>query len=144
MPVPLERPTLASRVLVSYYLATPLFALLDFRGGVDLRAAFLHDYPAVRLVFYAGLFALGLLASQRARLAPVIALLESGANIGLLVISIFAAYVNAVSGLAETGNLHNPFTPATIANICLSAVVLILSYPVARGARGVREVLFGS
>jgi len=144
MPAPLERPNLSSRVLVWYYLATPLFALIDFRGGMDLRAAFLHEYPALRLLFYAGLFALGLLASQRTRLAPVIALVESGANIGLLVISVFATYVNTVSGLAETGNLANPFTPATIANLCLSAFVLLLSYPVARGARGVRNVLFGS
>ena len=144
MSAPLERPTLASRLLVWYYLATPLFALLDFRGGVDLRAAFLHEYPAVRLVFYAGLFALGLLASQRTRLAPVIALIESGANIGMLVISVFAAYVNTVTGLAETGTLHNPFTPPAIANLCLSAAVLLLSYPTARGARGVREVLFGA
>ena len=127
MPARRERPALATRLVVLYYLATPAFALLDYRAGLDLRAAFLHDHPAARLFYYTALFALGILASQRQALAPLFGLLESGVSIGLLALSVFAAYTGVLTAGGD-GPVLNPFTPAAIGNLCLAAAVLMLSY----------------
>jgi len=134
MSAPADRSARAARLVVLYYLATPIFALLDFRGGLDFRVAFLHDHPAARLLYYAVLLALGLLASQRASLAPLVGLLESGANIGMLVVSVMAAYANAVVSAGAV----NPFTPAAVVNMLLSGFALALSYFAVRlrGPRG--------
>ena len=127
MPAQGERTALATRLVVLYYLATPAFALLDFRAGLDLRAAFLHGHPAARVLYYTTLFALGILASQRVSLAPLVGLLESGISIGLLAVSVFAAYVGVVTSVGD-GEVLNPFTTAAVGNLCLSALALTMSY----------------
>ena len=123
-----ERFAPAVRLVALYYLATPLFAMLDFRGGLDLRAAFLQGHPGARLLYYAVLFAIGILVSQRPVLAPALGLLESGVNVCLLAVSVMATYANAVVAAGEPGNFANPFTPAAVINLCLSAAVLAISY----------------
>src|SRR5688500_12191586 len=70
-----------------YHLATPVFALLDLGLGLPVRAVGLES-PALRLVYYAVVFALGWVMRARPRLAPWLAMVESAGNLTLLMAAV--------------------------------------------------------
>ncbi|HVE80495.1 MAG TPA: hypothetical protein VNA89_16640 [Gemmatimonadaceae bacterium] len=117
-----------ARLLRAYYYATPLFWLLDVAFGVSVRVAFLDDFAAGRHAYYALCCALGALTFARPRLAPRVAVVEGGANIGMLVVSFFAWYWHQVD-IAAT-DLGVPTAPAlgAVANFALSGLAAALGY----------------
>ena len=78
------------RVITSYYLATPLFALLDFYWSAPIRAVAIPS-PRVRAAYYAGCLAIGFLVRRRRRLAPAAGIAESSVNLTLLLAGILLA-----------------------------------------------------
>ena len=48
--------TPSNRVLLAYYAATVLFLMLDFRFGINVRAAAFEAYPGYRTLYYVALF----------------------------------------------------------------------------------------
>jgi hypothetical protein len=71
-----------------YYAATIAFALLDWLGGMNLRAAGFAGSPGLRVVYYAGCLGCGLLAHLRPGLAGPVTLAESALNIVALILSV--------------------------------------------------------
>jgi hypothetical protein len=116
------------RLLRAYYYATPAFWLLDAAFGVSVRVAFLDDFTAGKHVYYALCCALGALAFARPRLAPRVAVAESGANAGMLIVSFFAWYWQQMDIAAtELGMPTAP--PATaVANFVLSGFTAAVGY----------------
>ncbi|MCC5824408.1 MAG: hypothetical protein JJU44_14105 [Planctomycetes bacterium] len=82
-----KRETSAVRLIGAYYLATPLFWLLDIGLGLDLRAAFL-DGAGARLSWYVLCTVLGVIAWRWPAAAPLIGLVESAINFFLLIAGI--------------------------------------------------------
>lgn len=70
-----------------YYAATVVFLLLDYLLGVNLRVAFLADWPGWRAAYY--LFCLGclLLIVWRPTLAALVTTTESLITLSALIIS---------------------------------------------------------
>lgn len=110
-----------------YYLLTPLFALLDFALGVNVRAAFLPS-AAARAAWYAFSFACGLVAWRKPGLAARVGMIESGANIILLVTGVYGAVFNAGEDLIERGTINPLLTPGGMTNVALSAAMLAISF----------------
>ena len=104
-----------------YLLATPLFALLDFVVGANIRVAFLDGHPALRAAYYAIAIACGAVVLARPRLAPVVGVTESVANIGFLIIGVFVAYLGMLDDAGGPGDIANPFTQRAIVNLVISA-----------------------
>ncbi|MEX2157197.1 MAG: GNAT family N-acetyltransferase [Gemmatimonadales bacterium] len=66
------------RLIRGYYLGTPVFFLADVRLGVNVRVAFLDQWPAGKTAYYIFAFVLGLIAWRRPEWTAKIGLLESG------------------------------------------------------------------
>ncbi|TVQ42001.1 MAG: hypothetical protein EA370_00745 [Wenzhouxiangella sp.] len=74
-----------TRIIRGYYLATPVFLLLDVVLGLDLRVAFL-DNSGARMAWYALCTGLGVVAWRWPVSAPLIGLLESAVSFFLLIV----------------------------------------------------------
>jgi hypothetical protein len=115
-----------------YYLATPAFLLADWLWGVNVRVAFLDSWPAARYVYYAVCCVLGLAAWRRPAIAGAVGVAESGANIALLILSVYAWYWGALDALAaETASVPAVGT-AELINFVLAAAMAAASYTVQR------------
>ena len=120
---------LIGRALVSYYLfGSPLFFVADVLFGVSIRAAFLDNEPMLRFLYYALVFVCGLVAARRPEWSGIVGLLESGANIAMLVFGVMLTYYAAVETVAAEGPVGSPFGGTWILNLILSALVLTVSY----------------
>lgn len=60
----------------SYYLATPLFVVLDAFFGISLRIPFLDNAPALKYTYYIMIFCFGILIRYKPPTAKVISLIE--------------------------------------------------------------------
>jgi len=120
------------RALVSYYLATPLFAVADFVMGAPVRLSGVED-PAMRAAYYVGLMLLGVAARARPAWAPLSGMVESSVNLFLLLVGIllpiwslpdaWAAGQDPAVGLDATGMI----------NAMISGSVLVFSFRVNQG-----------
>jgi hypothetical protein len=131
-------PGLAARALRAFYLATPLFAALDWLVGINVRTAFLEGSHGLKWAWYAGDAAAGLALWRWPQHAALVGLVESGASIAWLVIGVMTTYYRAIDQVAAGSVTAVPFTAEASANLVLSAIALIVSYVVAR-ARLVRR-----
>jgi hypothetical protein len=114
---------------VTYYLATPVFAMLDLALGLNLRVTFLGDAPALRLLYYGFAFGCGAAMAHWPGRTAIVGLIESGANIALLVIGVSLTYLRAVEqALSEVGPVAPPFGTPEIVNLVISALALSVSY----------------
>lgn len=120
-------PGAAGRVVRGYYLASPLFAVVDFALGAPIRIAALAR-PGWRLAYYAFALACGLLARRKPEWTPLIGMVESAFNLLLLVLSVLVPIFTLPARIAEGAEVVLPFGPAELGNVVLSGGVLILSF----------------
>lgn len=117
---------LRARPVVLYYLASPLFALLDFAFRMNLRVVFLAGHPELRLCYYLGCLALGwaiLRASWRT--AALVGLTECTFNLLLLTLSVMVPLADLPARVMDGGPATNPFTPLFVANLAISSAVFL-------------------
>jgi hypothetical protein len=120
------------RLVVWYYLATPLFLLGDALWGWSVRVAFLDQFRAGRYAYYALCWIVGFIAWRAPRYASRLALLECSANLGLLILSVFAWYLQVLDWAgSERVAVEVPGVPALV-NFVLVAAVGALTYSVQR------------
>lgn len=124
------------RVLVGYYLLTPLFALVDLAGWAPIRVAGL-ERPEARLGYYAGIFTLGLVARRWPRVAPALGITESTVNLFLLILAVLGPLWGLVGDPAATEAVVGRL-PARVANLAIGggALALSISLGVQRLGRG--------
>lgn len=119
--------TVWDRVITVYYLATPIFAVVDFAAHWPVRVAGLAT-PGWRWAYYAALMVLGLLCRAWPRWAPVVGMAESAANLLLLLLSILLPIWSlpdqVLAGGAVTGVAGGP----QIANLALAGSMAIVSF----------------
>ncbi|MGH7353654.1 MAG: hypothetical protein ACRELS_03640 [Candidatus Rokuibacteriota bacterium] len=115
--------------IACYYLATPIFFLLDALWGVNIRATALDDTPMLKYLYYALCLACGATATVRPSLSAVVGMAESSVNIVLIVLSVMLPYFRVLRSVAEgTDVLTNPFTPFLFVNFALSGVVGLMAF----------------
>ena len=114
-------------LLTSYYLATPLFALLDLAVGASVRVSALQS-SGHRLAYYGALFLLGLLCRFRPRAAPLVGMLESSLNLFLLLLGILLPIWSLPDVVAAGGSLQAGLDGLSAANALLVGGALVLSF----------------
>ena len=111
-------------LVAAYYLATPLFALVDLVFSFPVRAAAIPD-PVPRLFYYAFLLLLGWVCRARPPLAPWVGMGESALLVALLMVSV----LGPIWGSLETGELPLPGDVlARTFNLALSGTVLVVAF----------------
>jgi hypothetical protein len=110
-----------------YYLATPLFALLDFGFGVNMRAVFVES-DLLRALYYLVPLACGLVGWKRPELATRLGMAESGFSLACIIIGVWLAVFGVSEAMDEGRALSPIFTTAGMINVALSGGVLALSF----------------
>jgi hypothetical protein len=83
---------MAFRLVWAYYIATPLFFIMELLWGISLRVPVLLAVP-LRYVYYLSCFVCGAICYFRPRITPVIGLIESTVNIALVFLGFLAAII---------------------------------------------------
>lgn len=116
------------RGLTAYYLATPLFALLDLGAGVSVRAAAIEG-TAPRVAYYAVLVVLGVLCRIRPSVAPWIGMGESSLNLLLLILAVLLPIWGASDAVLAGGALTGPeMIMERTMNLAIGGTVLVVSF----------------
>jgi hypothetical protein len=125
-------PAPASRSLrgvdLYYLVGTPVFAALDHFAGISVRAAFLDGWPAARYGYYGVCFACGLAAWRMPAKARFIAIVESSANIVLLIFSVMLGYYAMIDRVANDLPAGDLLAPQRAANLAIAGGALMFAY----------------
>ncbi len=114
-------------LLTAYYLATPVFVVLDVVAGAPLRVSALHS-PPHRFVYYGVVFLLGMLCRARPRLAPWVGMLESSGNLLLLLLGILLPIWSLPNAVAAGGSIQVGLDGMSAANALLVGGMLVLAF----------------
>lgn len=129
----------SNRVLVSYYLATALFLLLDYSAGLNIRIAFLQPYPAARLAYYGVCFVCLGLMLWRPAATVLISAFESMVTLSALIISMGIRTLLQIDRALETGT--GLVTVPEVLNFLISGGIAYLAW--ARGINRLRSISGG-
>ena len=88
---------------------------------MNLRLSLLDGHPTARAAYYAVDILCGVAIALRPSVAPIVALLESAANIAILLVGVMLAYLAMLDSAGGSGPIVNPFTPESVANLAISA-----------------------
>jgi len=119
--------TFRHRFLQLYYLATPIFVIIDIVWGVNIRVPFLDYCPLLKYTYYTVVFACGIYTYKYPGKADIVGLLESNINTGILILGFMLTYYNLASNILESMTFENPFTIKAVINFSLSGFILLIS-----------------
>ncbi|MCI0432076.1 MAG: hypothetical protein L0271_00305 [Gemmatimonadetes bacterium] len=127
------------RILEAYYLATPVFIVVDTVLNAPVRVSFLAT-PAHRWPYYAFCIACGLACHRWPHSARPIAFTESSVNLLLLALSMMLPIWSLGDEIMAGGAIAPPMTTARLINVMISGTVLVISFyrtqPALRTDRG--------
>jgi hypothetical protein len=116
------------RLIRGYYLATPVFLFADVFFGINIRVAFLDQWPAGKWIYYIFAFVLGIIAWRRPELIAKIGLIESGADIVFIILSTAIWYGGMLDVAGSEFGMPVPIPATALVNFALAAVIAGVSY----------------
>jgi len=114
-----------------YYYITPLFILLDYFGGLSVRAAVLDSTPLYKSLYYGFCIICGVGIYFRPGFSAVVALFESMIIVLMTVLSVFLPYVRCIMEadvLNTNFDFTNAFSVPRIVNIVISSTVGVIGF----------------
>jgi len=115
-----------------YYYITPLFILLDYFFGINVRAAILDTMPLYKNIYYGFCIMCGVGVFVFPRLTPVVTLFDSTASILGIVLTVYLPYIRFITQTDDVLNTDMPMAagisiPCTI-NLILVGVMAIIGF----------------
>ena len=115
-----------------YYYATPLFILLDYLAGINVRVAALDSMPLYKNAYYGFCILCGLCIYILPKYSPIVALFESGINFMMTILLLFLPYAILISNtedvLSQDWSLPQMFTAQRIVNLTLAGFVAVFAF----------------
>lgn len=115
-----------------YYYITPVFILLDYIGGLSVRAAVLDSMPMYKNLYYGFCIFCGISMHFRPQFSAVVALFESTIIVLMTVLSVFLPYVQIIMQtddvLNENWDVTSAFSIPRIVNIVLAGSIAIFAF----------------
>ncbi len=114
-----------------YYYATPLFILLDYLAGINVRVTALESMPLYKNIYYGFCIFCGVLIFISPRYSPIVTILESVINILMMILLLFMPYVLCIMQEDILGEgLQNAvaFNPLHYLNILLIGFVSFFAF----------------
>lgn len=118
------------RLVLVYYLLTPLFWLVDSMLGWHLRLVFLED-PAWKALYYSALLACGVVAYLWPGWLAIMALVESTISIGIHLLSFMSPVFTLPETVLQGKPLPTSLDVEHISSFVLAGLVLSLSFQTA-------------
>jgi hypothetical protein len=126
-----------------YYYITPLFILLDYFCGLNIRAAILDTLPMYKNFYYGFCILCGLGMYFRPQISAVVALFDSTIIVLMTVLSVFMPYVRCITQTDDVLNadwdIAGAFSIPKIVNICLSGIIAVFSFHASLRKLGISE-----
>ena len=115
-----------------YYYATPLFILLDYLAGINVRVAALDSMPLYKNAYYGFCILCALCIYIFPKYSSIVALLESGINFVMMILLLFLPYAILISNtedvLSQDWSLPQMFTAQRIVNLTLAGFVAVFAF----------------
>jgi hypothetical protein len=117
-----------------YFYITPLFILLDYFLGLNIRVAALDSTPMYKNLYYGFCILCGVCMYIFSRYSAVVALFESIINFMMLVLGFFLQYMQTVTSLMDDvlstdfKAVEKSLTAESITNFAIVGFFLILTF----------------
>jgi hypothetical protein len=114
-----------------YYYATPLFILLDYLLGINVRVSALDAMPLYKYAYYGFCILCGLCMYISPRYSPIIALLESAINYVLMILLLLTPYIRCLMQediIGEGWQNVEALTAQQIINLLIAALVAAYAF----------------
>jgi len=115
------------KVLLWFYLATPVFFLLDILFQWDVRVSFLDDNIGWKTLYYIFCFGIGYMMWKIPSLEYVFGIIEGGVNMLLLTLSVMLPYYAAIDAISSGSEVSNPLNTFSVINYIISGIFLLIS-----------------
>ena len=109
-----------------YFYITPLFILLDYFGGVNVRVSALEAVPLYKNLYYGFCILCGICMYIVPRYSAVVTLFESIINFGMIVFSIFMPYIQNIQNMIYAEDILNADFKAMEASLNAQPIVNLL------------------
>ena len=113
-------------ILLVYYAGTAIFLVLDYVFSINVRVAFLEDYPGLRAGYYTLLFACFAAVILRPGWTLAIGALESLVTLVGLIFSMALRTLVVTDAMIETGT--GLVSTAEIVNFIISGGIAYISW----------------
>jgi len=115
-----------------YYYITPLFILLDYFGGLSVRAAVLDSMPIYKNLYYGFCIFCAIIIFFQPRFTAVVTLFESMVIVLITVLSVFLPYIRFIMQaddvLNESWNITSALSTPRIVNLMLAGTMAIVAF----------------
>ena len=116
-----------------YFYLTPLFILLDYIWGVNVRVSALDSWPVYLIVFFGLCFVCGVCMYIVPLYSAVVTLFESIINFGMIVFSIFMPYIQNMIYAEDILNadfkaMEKSITAQSIVNFVIVGSFVVLTF----------------
>ncbi len=116
-----------------YFYITPLFILLDYFGGVNVRVSALDSVPLYKNLYYGLCILCGICMYIIPRYSAVVALFESSINFMMIVLGIFLPYVQNILYVDDILNadfkaMEASINAQSIVNLLIVGSCVILTF----------------
>jgi hypothetical protein len=114
-----------------YYLVTPIFIVLDYVWGLNVRISIFDAFPFYKNLYYAVCMACGIGITVVPKFTPIVALIESTINVLLAILALLLPYYQFI---AHADDLLNPdmhmimFDGQSLMNIILAGCIAVLAF----------------
>ena len=116
------------QLISAYYIATPVFFVIELLWGISFRVPFFLTEPIVRYGYYAICLICGIVCYFRPKTTPVIALVESTINVILLFVGYWKAVVGSITVVAERESIPAILTLKGVLSFVVPASVWVVSF----------------
>lgn len=115
-----------------YYAVTPVFILLDYIWGINIRVAVLDNYPLYKGLYYGFCIFCGVLIFLVPRSSSIVTLIESITVIMMTVLGVVLPYIQAYRQALDITNADfeniNIIHPQYIINLVLAGWIAVFTF----------------
>ena len=117
-----------------YFYITPIFIVLDYCLGLNVRVAVLDSMPMYKNLYYGFCVLCGVSMFIIPRYSAVVALFESIVNLMMLVFGIFSQYIRTITTFidnvlgADFKAIEDSLRTESMVNLAIVAFCLILTF----------------
>ncbi len=127
-----------------YYAITPVFILLDYIWGINVRVAVLDNFPLYKGLYYGFCIICGVLVFLVPRSSSIVALVESIIIIMLTVLGVMLPYIQILSESLDIMSTDfekiNIFQPQYIINLILAGGIAYMTFQKSLRELGFRDI----
>jgi len=119
---------LGFRLVWIYYIATPVFLIIELLWGISFRVPFFITSPLVRCVYYGFCLSCGGVCYFRPGITFFVGLIESTINVVLLFVGFGLVLLNVITNAMEFGGASQTFLIKSVISFAVTGTIWIACF----------------